>query len=121
MPFDPVIQIVLVLSAVASLSFLFSLWRSALTRGWKIVFTLLLIPPVIGPLMYLWIRNFPPPSIESLNGRGAGFGGKFLDAELSKKHGGKTLFDGFNDDEAEENRKREDQKRKARKRNRESM
>jgi len=89
---DPSIQVLIAISLVISMVFAVSLWRSNLYWKWKCVFTLVLLPPVVGPFMYFWIRNFPAPAREDLRGHRGGLGRKFLDAELHRNAETDSLY-----------------------------
>ena len=96
-----VILVVVGASLFLSLVLSISCWRSDLSRNWKIVLTAVSLPPVIGPIMYLWIRNFPARPREELRGHGAGIGRRFLDAELNRKGDSESLYDVINEELAE--------------------
>lgn len=79
------LQITVGLSFLASVVFLVLLWVSTAARGFKVLYTILLLIPVLGPLAYLWIRFWPNPLPYGLNGVNAGLGRRYLDRELSTK------------------------------------
>ena len=107
MQLDPAIQALIGLSFLISFFLAISLWRSELSRGWKIVLTLVVLPPILGPIMYVWIRNFPARLTKELRGHGAGVGRRYLDAELSRKGNSESLYRVIEEELAEsENRKK---------------
>ena len=118
MTLDSPVIFVIGLSLALSFLLAIALLRTEYNWRWKLTFLVVLIPPVIGPIFYLWIRYWPRRASESLQGRSGGLGRRFLDAELSNRHGGKTLEQGMRDDLAEEEKEWREVKAKARRRNR---
>lgn len=53
------ILVVAVLSWLLSLYLLVRLWRGGEFIGLKIGLSVLLVAPVVGPLLFFWIQNFP--------------------------------------------------------------
>ena len=101
MQLDPAIQILIGLSLSISFFLAISLWRSGLSGKWKIVLTLVVLPPILGPIMYVWIRNFPAKPRQELRGHGAGIGRRFLDAELSRKANSESLYQAIDEELAD--------------------
>ncbi len=61
-------------------------WRSHEHLWSKILFTALLLFPILGPLAFLWVRNWPSRLPAELDGQEAGFiGRRYLVRQLSGK------------------------------------
>ncbi len=61
MTLEPSITLcILVLSELAALWVIWRLWRSGDHPFFKVVLSLLALLPVLGPIIALWIGNFPP-------------------------------------------------------------
>ena len=88
----------LFLSYGISAYLIFRLVRSTAPVRWKITYTLLLLIPVLGPFMYVWIANFPASSPEELREEFPGLSDKFLNRELSERDGGRDLIDVFREE-----------------------
>ena len=71
------IVVVAVLSWLLSAYLMVRLWRGADTLGIKCGLSLLLLVPVVGPLLYGWIQNFPASSDADLMDQ-RGFGNDVL-------------------------------------------
>ena len=60
MPFEPTLTFwVIVLSEVVALWIIWRLWRSADHLFFKVALTIVALIPILGPIIALWIGNFP--------------------------------------------------------------
>ena len=62
---DTIAAVVLILSAVVAVFCLQSLWRSGHSVSRRIVWTLILFVPVLGPILYAGL--FEPPPVKPKN------------------------------------------------------
>ena len=59
-PFEPTLTFwVIVLSEVVALWIIWRLWRSADHLFFKVALTIVALIPILGPIIALWIGNFP--------------------------------------------------------------
>lgn len=73
------LYILLLLSAVASLALAPRLLRVPDPLPFKIALGLILVLPVVGPLFFLWLFNWPSRTPSHLDGRGAGLGRRYIE------------------------------------------
>ena len=62
-------SLVITASEVIAVWVIFKLWRSDEMRFLKVALTAIAIVPVFGPLIVLWISNFPERAPEALQDR----------------------------------------------------
>jgi hypothetical protein len=72
-------------SLLVSFVLLIFLWRAEIFSKWKLLYSFVVLVPVIGPIMYIWIRNFPARNPKHLDGFLGGIGRRYLDHELSAR------------------------------------
>ena len=105
------LRITIGLSFLVSVALLWHLWASALPRRGRIAYSVLLLLPILGPLAYLWIRNWPSALPPKLMNRFGGISRVFLDRELSRKNNSQSINDLGLEMLAEEDMRREKLKR----------
>ena len=74
------LMVITVLSEAVALWLVWRLWRSSDAMFFKISLTLLALIPLFGPLMVLWIGNFPsskPMILRDLRPRSTDFFGRW--------------------------------------------
>ena len=74
------------------------IWRSDESIATRVMLTFLVLIPVLGPIAYFWIANWPEASPRNLDGRSAGRGARYLNRALSRKSGGMSLYDRIDDE-----------------------
>ena len=99
------IQLVIVASLFLAIAITQRIWTSDEPKFFKIAYTAIVFVPVIGPLAYLWLSNWPtssPPHLRS------NYRGQQLDAELERLYAGRrSRIAAGGREEAELNRKDE--------------
>ncbi len=101
---------ILIASYFLSAILLWRLWRSEAERRDKILYTILLLIPVVGPMGYFWLRTWPPSLSPELQQRYGTMGRKFLDQELSAKSGTRSVDDETSERVASNERHREEKR-----------
>ena len=57
-----IIETIVLISYAVSTALLLYLWKSDARFKYKILYSLLLLIPVLGPIAYPWIRHWPSPA-----------------------------------------------------------
>jgi len=74
----PVISVLALLSEVVAVFLIWRIWRSNDLHSMKIALSVLALIPILGPIVVLWIANFPSKVSEELQNRsGWAFGGEY--------------------------------------------
>ena len=62
--------IVVLISELFAIWLIWKLWRSDDYVFFKVSLSILVLIPVVGPMLVLWIGNFPPIQLSALQDRG---------------------------------------------------
>lgn len=62
-------SIVILISEVCALWLIWKVWRSDDYSVFKVALSILALVPILGPILALWIANFPAPQHPSLRDR----------------------------------------------------
>lgn len=62
-------SIAVLISEVCAVWFIWKLWRSGDYLFFKLTLSILALVPILGPILALWIANFPAPQHPSLRDR----------------------------------------------------